>query len=373
MRFTSLLGSTPDEVKGIKILSCKKARGKNKKLGREAIESVSDREGSDPDNQQHLRQQQQKQHQQQLRTDPQDYPVSGDAANWETVVRNTKKTRNEPLTIPDATSQSANQNRRTRDKVAEALVRRRTPRTEAVTISEPAEGVTYASIMRTVVSRVKLSEIGVEIGAVRRTRAGGILLQVKSKEEADKLSGRLQSAVADIAKIGRPIRTTPVLITNVPDWMDDSKVEDQIRALDSCLTGVTARIRENSGRGKVAITNVPMETASRLAEAGRLKIGWSLCRVKLLERKKPACHRCLKPGHFKAECKATDAERLCFRCKRLGYLIRDCPGRPLASLPSTDNGDSVIGLRASLEGKAPMLRFLQSNVSRPRPFVPGNG
>jgi len=75
--------------------------------------------------------------------------------------------------------------------------------------------------MRTVVSRVKLSEIGVVIGAVRRTREGRILLQVKNKEEADKLSGRLQSAVGDIAKIGRPVRTTPVLITNVPDWMDD--------------------------------------------------------------------------------------------------------------------------------------------------------
>jgi len=55
---------------------------------------------------------------------------------------------------------------RVRDESAEELVRRWTPRTEAVTISEPKEGVTYASIMKEVVSSVKLSEIGVEIQAV---------------------------------------------------------------------------------------------------------------------------------------------------------------------------------------------------------------
>lgn len=169
-------------------------------------------------------------------------------------------------------------------------MRRRTLRTEAVTISEPNEGVTYASIMKEVVSSVKLSEIGVEIFVVRRTRAGGILLQVKSKDEAEKLSRKLQNAVGEIAKIGRPIRTTPVLITNVPDWMDEAEVEEQIRALDPSLSGVPVRIRENIGGGKVAIIDAPMETASRLAEVGRVKIGWSLCRVKVLEWKKSTCH-----------------------------------------------------------------------------------
>jgi len=175
--------------------------------------------------------------------------------------------------------------------------------------------------MRKVVFNVKLTEIGVEIGVVRRTRAGGILLQVKSKEEADILSELLQSAVGEIAKIGRPVRTNPVLITNNPDWMDDGEVKEQIRASDPGLTGVTARIRENTGVGKVAIIDIPMKTASRMVEAERVKINWSLCRVKLLQRKKPTCHRCQRSGHYKTDCRATEAERLCFRCRRGGHLI----------------------------------------------------
>jgi len=47
--------------------------------------------------------------------------------------------------------------------------------------------------MRKIVSSINLylllSEIGVEIGAIQRTRTGGILLQVKSKEEVEISSG----------------------------------------------------------------------------------------------------------------------------------------------------------------------------------------
>lgn len=134
---------------------------------------------------------------------------------WKTARRSRKHKR---VTIeqqpPEGRPVGGGRNRRTRDEYAEALVRRRTPKSEAVTIPEPREGATYTSVMKEVVAKVKLTEIGVEIDAVRRTRAGGILLQVKSKEEADILSERLQSAVGEMVRIGR---TTPVLITNVPD------------------------------------------------------------------------------------------------------------------------------------------------------------
>ncbi|VVC42054.1 Zinc finger, CCHC-type [Cinara cedri] len=241
---------------------------------------------------------------------------------------------------------------RGREEVAEALVKRRTLKTQAVTISEPGAGVTYVAIMKTVMASVKLNEIGVEVGTVRRTRAGGFLLQVKTAEEAEKLSGRLQSAVGEMAKIGRPVRTTPVLIANVPDWMEDGEVEDHIRATDLGVAGVSVRIRENVGGGKVALLDVPMDVASRLAEVGKVKIGWSLCRVRLLERRKPLCHRCQKPGHFKAECAEPEAVKQCYRCRRSGHLIKDCPGRPPVDRPRTNGNASGAGPVAVIEEEA---------------------
>lgn len=113
--------------------------------------------------------------------------------------------------------------------------------------------------------------------------------------------------------------------------MDDSEVQEQIRASDPALAGVSARVRENTGEGRVAIIDTPMQTASKLAEVGRVNIGWSLCRIKRLERRKPRCQR---PGNLKADCRATEAERRCFRCRRGDHLIKDCPSRPPDNRPS---------------------------------------
>lgn len=85
----------------------------------------------------------------------------------------------------------AKQNTTTKKKVrsdAEALVRRRAPRVEAVTIADPADGETYASVMRLATSCIDLQEHGIEIGRVRRKKAGAILKEVSGKEKADKLS-----------------------------------------------------------------------------------------------------------------------------------------------------------------------------------------
>jgi hypothetical protein len=199
--------------------------------------------------------------------------------------------------------------------------------------------------MKQVVANVKLSDIDVEIGAVRRTKAGSILLEVDGKEKADRLSDHLHRAVGEMAKIYRPTRTTPVLVVNIPDWMDDDQVENDIRAFDADLTNATVRVRENAGGGRVAKLNVHMSTAARMAERGSIKIGWSQCRVKLLEHRKPKCHKCFEEGHLKAECKINDAMKKCFRCRKNGHLVATCP----RGLP-TDHSDPCPGKKATAVG-----------------------
>lgn len=96
-----------------------------------------------------------------------------------------------------------------------------------------------------------------------------------------------------------------------------------IKASDHNLVDVPVRIRENPGGGKVAQLYAPMGVASNMAEYGYIKVGWSICRVELLEHRKLTCHRCLHQGHFKAE----KAEKKCFLCRKNGHLVAACPRR----------------------------------------------
>lgn len=120
--------------------------------------------------------------------------------------------------------------------------------------------------MKHVMAYVKLSEINLNVIAVLRTRAGHILLQVNRKDEADRLSNHQQAAISWIAKMNRPSRNTSVLVVNIPVWMDNDQVGEEIRAAKPSLADIAIRVRENAGRGGVTQLNVPMATAVVLAE-----------------------------------------------------------------------------------------------------------
>lgn len=135
--------------------------------------------------------------------------------------------------------------------------------------------------------------------------------------------------------------------------MDEKQVETDIKTADPGLTDTIVRVRENTGGGKVAQLNVPVEVAARLAESEPIKVGWSLCRVKLLERKQPLCYNCQERGHYKAECTVKEVKKRCFRCRQTDHLIADCPGRPRAPQPrSGPPKDGESGIEPRTEEKA---------------------
>lgn len=77
-----------------------------------------------------------------------------------------------------------------------ALVRRQVPRTSAVVIDRPTrEGVTLTSVMKRVARRVELDAIDVKVRKTRRTKAGGILLEVEDVAGADRLAESVKAAV----------------------------------------------------------------------------------------------------------------------------------------------------------------------------------
>jgi len=215
---------------------------------------------------------------------------------------------------------------RTKDPVS--LVRSRKPRSEAVTICEPREGTTYADVMKRVMEGVNLKEIDVEIINTRRTKTGAILLEVKEKEAADLLAGRIRDTIGESARVTRPTRTTKVLVVGIADWLEEDRVIEDIRRADNELVSAKITVRDNFGGGRVATIDAPMATAVKLAEAKHIRVGYGQCRVKLLERKTQRCYRCHATDHLAAKCTAAEQTTKCFRCRQPGHHAANCSGKP---------------------------------------------
>jgi len=68
------------------------------------------------------------------------------------------------------------------------------------------------------------------VNKVRCTKTGVILLEVTGKDEATRLSDNLQSAVGEIARVSRPSRSTPMLILDIPDWLEEGDHRSRTRS-----------------------------------------------------------------------------------------------------------------------------------------------
>lgn len=163
--------------------------------------------------------------------------------------------------------------------MAEALVRSRIPKSEAVTIDSVKEGSSYAEVMKRVIATVNLQDIGVTVNKVRRTKTGTILLEVTGKDEATRLSDNMQSAVGEIARVSRPSRRTLVLILDIPDWLEEEEVRKGLIEAEQDLVVAEIAIRQNVGGGRIASFMTTMETAARLADRQTIRIGWGPCQV----------------------------------------------------------------------------------------------
>jgi len=264
---------------------------------------------------QEQRQQPQQSQEQHFREEPEEAP------QWTEVVR-----RKKPKPIDQSTAEKAEKatRPRTRNKSNEAarLVKSRTPKTEAIMIDRLAEGETYASVMKRVTA-IDLNPLGVTVKGVKRSKAGGIIIEVDGKDDADRLAEGIKEAVGATAAVRRPTRSTPILILDVPNWMKEAEVVSHLVNFDSSFGDCQIRISDNQV-GRTVFCRIPMKVASKVADSKKIRIGWAMCRTKLLERKERICYKCQETGHLAAACYSEAKPKECYRCKSLAHLAREC-------------------------------------------------
>jgi len=202
--------------------------------------------------------------------------------------------------------------------------------------------------MKRVTQEVNLGELGVEVIKTRKTKSGAVLLEVGNSEEAEKLADRMRQVIGVDATVGRPTRKTSVLLLGIPEWMSPEDITREILAADESLLETQVLVRDNIGGGRVVRLEVPMAAALRFAENKTVRIGWSRCRVKLLEPRSPKCFKCSRTEHMASTCpKQTVQAKRCFHCRQVGHLIKDCSGAKSRIMPATAEQEGSAGVSSA--------------------------
>ncbi|XP_050488689.1 uncharacterized protein LOC126872630 [Bombus huntii] len=197
----------------------------------------------------------------------------------------------------------------------------RAPRTSAVTTTlTDKSSQSYAEVLAAAKDSVSLTELGI-----------GVILEVpedQGREKAAALAAQLTRALdPNEVRVATPFRAAEARVSLIDTAATKAEIQNTLARESGCKPE-DIRLGEirsaRNGLGTVCIRG-PASAVRKLAQAGKVAIGWSTAKVEAVERRPLQCYRCLGRGHTGKTCTAKeDKGHLCFRCGEPGYQARAC-------------------------------------------------
>lgn len=213
----------------------------------------------------------------------------------------------------------------------------RLPQSTAVVLTllqpkaDTSERESYAAVIGEAKKQVDLDALGISGVRVRRTATNARIFEIpgrESGEKADALANKLREVMDPaLVRISRPTKCAEMRISGLDDSVVSPEVVEAVAREGGCAV-------EDIKAGEVALgpsglgtvwLRCPVAAAKKVAQAGRLRVGWVSAQVNLLDTRPTRCFRCLEVGHVRTACKSeVDRSRLCYRCSGSGHIARDC-------------------------------------------------
>ncbi|XP_045491062.1 uncharacterized protein LOC123690945 [Colias croceus] len=223
---------------------------------------------------------------------------------------------------------------------AEAKARKRAPKLRSpsssavvITLQPDAEkrGVTYASVMTGSRQKIDLAAIGVSALRFKRAATGARILEIPgttSAKEADALADKLREVWdEDTIKVSRPVKCADLRVTGLDDSVAAEEVAAAVSRVGECPVDQVkcSGLRVGSRGSTTAWVSCPVAAAKKVAQVGRILVGWVSAGVSLGAVKPQRCFRCLEVGHVRVMCSSpTDRSNVCYRCGEDGHKAAGC-------------------------------------------------
>ena len=238
------------------------------------------------------------------------------------------KRRRKSEAAPNSTAPKAD-NASWKQGIAEGRKKAR-KRPEAVLITL-AGGMKYADVVKDIRMKVKPEEIGVEVRAVKETRAGNVLLELGSTSgNQSKFGEALQTAIGKTGDVRHLVPKGQVVIRDLDAATDEEEVKAALKVFSGAETGGYLKInmtKKTRWGTLTAFVETEEPFAAKLVEAEHIKIGWVSCSVRRHETV-ARCFRCHGFNHMAADCNSTDRGKICWRCGEGDHLSSNCKNKP---------------------------------------------
>jgi hypothetical protein len=200
-----------------------------------------------------------------------------------------------------------------------------------LTLNEGAK-ISYAEVLATARGKIPLSEVGIEAIKMRKAMTGAIVLEIpgdKDRKKASALATRL-AQILDPAtvKVAAPARMAELRVAEIDVSIAKEELRNALALAAGCGVAEVQVGEIGTSRGGLgsAWVRCSLVGARKLAQAGKIALGWSIARVKAIVKKPLQCFKCLELGHVRATCVSiVGRSHLCYRCGEAGHRARGCP------------------------------------------------
>ncbi|XP_004922866.1 uncharacterized protein LOC114247035 [Bombyx mandarina] len=181
-------------------------------------------------------------------------------------------------------------------------------------------GLTYRDLLAEAQSKID-ADLGIPIQRTSLTGAKILVVAGYEKEvKVDLLAEKLREILPTRRiTVTRPAVTAAIRISGFDDSVSREEAAAELAKVGECSVDATkiGEIKPGPGRMGQVLVRCPIAAAKKIVAVTKLRIGWSVVRVRLLETRRLQRFRCHALGHVGALCPSSvDRSHDCYGADR---------------------------------------------------------